>query len=255
MTDARFPERWLNDRRLLRLSDAAFRLFAVSLTWSVSNRTDGELDASDLALMPGIDPTAAGELVKAGLWMAGGSPSPTAAPWLIIEFASTQTSSSELQILTNARRREREKKRRQRARLLGDVPGEVSPGTAPDRPGQARPGTKTEGQVHWLPAEFSENAPDVRGAEGDAAGGNGHPPTPSQTRKRVHDGTNPDGPDVQHFSIEVHPQSQATDRNAREACPVCGVRQRLRTNGKLARHGPKTTPCRGSGMTPTGTAP
>jgi hypothetical protein len=78
MTDARFPERWLNDRRLLRLSDAAFRLFVVSLTWSVSNRTDGELDASDLALMPGIDPTAAGELARAGLWMAGGSPSPTA---------------------------------------------------------------------------------------------------------------------------------------------------------------------------------
>jgi hypothetical protein len=39
MTDARFPERWLNDRRLLRLSDAAFRLFVISLTWSVSNRT------------------------------------------------------------------------------------------------------------------------------------------------------------------------------------------------------------------------
>jgi hypothetical protein len=251
MTDARFPERWLNDRRLLRLSDAAFRLFVVSLTWSVSNRTDGELDASDLALMPGIDPAAAVELVRAGLWMAGGSPSPTAAPWLITEFASTQTSSSELQILTNARRREREKKRRQRARIPGDVPGDVSPGTAQDRPGQARPGAKTEGQAPWLPAEFS----DARGAEGDAAGGNGHPPTPSQTRKRVHDGPNPDGPDVQQIPIEVQLQSPAADRNAREACPVCGMKQRLRTNGKLARHGPKFTPCRGSGLALTGATP
>jgi hypothetical protein len=146
MTDARFPERWLNDRRLLRLSDAAFRLFVISLTWSVSNRTDGVLDTGDLTLIPGVNPAAAGELARAGLWMAGGSPSPTAAPWLIIEFASTQTSSSELQILTNARRREREKKRRQRARVLGDVPGEVSPGTAQDRLGQARrPKVKSTG--------------------------------------------------------------------------------------------------------------
>jgi hypothetical protein len=80
------------------------------------------------------------------------------------------------------------------------------------------------------------------------------PPTPSQTRKRVHDGTNPDGPDVQQIPIEVHLQSQATDRNAREACPVCGVKHKLRTNGKLTRHGPKFTPCRGSGMAITAAA-
>jgi hypothetical protein len=56
MTDARFPERWLNDRRLLRLSDAAFRLFVISLTWSVSNRTDGVLDTGDLTLIPASTP-------------------------------------------------------------------------------------------------------------------------------------------------------------------------------------------------------
>jgi hypothetical protein len=38
MTDARFPERWLQDRRVLRLSDVGFRLFTLSLAWSVSNR-------------------------------------------------------------------------------------------------------------------------------------------------------------------------------------------------------------------------
>jgi len=50
VTDARFPERWLNDRRVLRLSDPAFRLFVIPLTWSVSNRTDGDLYDDDLRL-------------------------------------------------------------------------------------------------------------------------------------------------------------------------------------------------------------
>jgi len=31
MTDARFPERWLNDRRVLRLSDVDFRTFVTTL--------------------------------------------------------------------------------------------------------------------------------------------------------------------------------------------------------------------------------
>jgi hypothetical protein len=33
------------------------------------------------------------------------------------------------------------------------------------------------------------------------------------------------------------------------------MKQRLHTNGKLARHGPKFTPCRGSGLTLTGATP
>ena len=48
MTDARMPERWLSDRRLLRLSDAAYRLHLTGLLWSVANRTDGEV-ANQLA--------------------------------------------------------------------------------------------------------------------------------------------------------------------------------------------------------------
>ena len=57
MTDARFPDRWLHDRRLLRLSDSEFRTFVTSLTWCVSNRTDGRLEHDDLAMVPPADPT------------------------------------------------------------------------------------------------------------------------------------------------------------------------------------------------------
>ena len=41
MTDARFPDRWLSDRRLQRLSDGHFRAFITSLAWSVTNRAEG----------------------------------------------------------------------------------------------------------------------------------------------------------------------------------------------------------------------
>jgi hypothetical protein len=41
VTDARFPDRWLSDKRIQRLSDGHFRSFITSLVWSVTNRTDG----------------------------------------------------------------------------------------------------------------------------------------------------------------------------------------------------------------------
>jgi hypothetical protein len=59
MTDARFPERWLNDRRVLRLPDDAFRLFVLSLAWSVANQTDGRIYDEDQALVPPARPAAA----------------------------------------------------------------------------------------------------------------------------------------------------------------------------------------------------
>jgi hypothetical protein len=106
------------------------------------------------------------------------------------------------------------------ARVAGNA------GSGRDGPGS----TKTEGRVHpWLPGEFSdENEYSSAAAPHDSAAAEGgmsvrtdvSPPTPSQTRKRVHDGTNPNGSGVQHTSVEVHLQSQATDRNAREAPPV-----------------------------------
>lgn len=146
MTDARFPERWLSDRRLQRLSDAHFRAFITSLTWSVSNRTNGVIEPEDLALIPNFAANSAKAFVKAGLWSARQE------GWLINDFGSTQTSSEQLAAAEAARRRERDKKARQRAAkraadqsaetstdavVPGDVPGD---NTGQDRPGKDRPG-------------------------------------------------------------------------------------------------------------------
>jgi hypothetical protein len=254
MTDARFPERWLNDRRVLRLSDAAFRLFVCGLAWSVANKTDGYLSDEDLALISGVNLDAAEALYDAELWwshMHGAQ---------ITEFEDTQSSRDELDALAARRRNDRRRKAAERARKATSASRlpSASRDSSRDshaervRTGQARPGAKTEGQAPpWLPVEFS----DARGAGDDAAGGNGHPPPPSQTRKRVHDGPNPHGSDVQNFSDRGTSRGQPADRNACEACPVCSMKQRLRTNGRLARHGPKFTPCRGSGLALTGATP
>src|SRR4051812_26062008 len=141
MTDARLPERWLNDRRVIRLTDGAFRTFVTSLVWSVANRTDGVIDPDDLDLVHGASRDKVPELVAAGLYEPHGS------VHLIVDFTATQTSRDQLLRLENVRRQEREKKARQRARKSeesehlspGMSPGTPSPGTVPgDRTGQDR---------------------------------------------------------------------------------------------------------------------
>ena len=132
MTDARFPERWLNDRRVLRLPDDAFRLFVVSLAWSVANQTDGRIYDDDLTLIP-ASARGSGQLAKAGLWER------VADYWLITVFEETQTSRADMEVLANARRRQRDKMRRRRG---GTVPGHVPGHGSGDstRTGQARTG-------------------------------------------------------------------------------------------------------------------
>jgi hypothetical protein len=137
MTDARFPERWLNDRRIMRLPNDAFRLFVVSLAWSVANRTDGRIYDDKLALMP-ASTSGVGQLAKCGLWER------IADYWLITVFEETQTTSADLEHLDHQRRKARDKKRRQRANaraprdVLGDVTRDVPPYST--RTGQARTG-------------------------------------------------------------------------------------------------------------------
>lgn len=122
MTDARFPERWLNDRRFVRLPDAPFRLYSMALMWSVANRTDGLIEGEDdLDLIrTGWNEKDVEALVREGLWYE----SSQGDSWLIVDFEDTQTSRHDLDVLDNARRRERDKKRRQRASRVGAVPGD-----------------------------------------------------------------------------------------------------------------------------------
>jgi hypothetical protein len=140
MTDARFPERWLNDRRILRLPDDAFRMFVTGLAWSVSNRTNGVIFDDDLELLPRVTPPAAAHLAAAGLWTRqedGGF-------WVIADFGGTQTTREQLEATELARKKARDKKRKQRA-AAAPSPG-TSPGTTQARPGQARKGQAgTEG--------------------------------------------------------------------------------------------------------------
>lgn len=140
MTDARLPERWLVDRRLLRLSDSAYRTFTTALLWSVANRTDGRLEAGDVDLMLGARSLDVPELLKAGLMDRDGT------DLTLVDFEATQTSRNELEVLENNRRREREKKQRQRAKGTGSadtttVPGDSPEGSTPVRvPGTAQAG-------------------------------------------------------------------------------------------------------------------
>jgi len=114
MTDARFPERWLNDRRIVRLSADGFRLFITALVWSVSNRTDGVIGDDELVLLPNVDPSCADELGKAGMWKRRKD------TWLMVDFEATQTTSAQLVGLEHQRAHERDKKARQRAHNRGD---------------------------------------------------------------------------------------------------------------------------------------
>ncbi|NQX11365.1 hypothetical protein HQQ80_06995 [Microbacteriaceae bacterium VKM Ac-2855] len=145
MVDARMPERYLLDRRIGRLSDAEFRSYITATIWSVSNRTDGVIVADDLPLIPRFSTSAVLAFVALALWVETGD-----GRWLICDFAQTQTSKHELEVVENMRRRDREKKARQRAAkagleaepspafadVPGDVPRDVSPGQ--HRQGQAR---------------------------------------------------------------------------------------------------------------------
>jgi hypothetical protein len=147
MTDARLPERWLTDRRLRRLPDAAFRLFITSLLWSVANKTDGVLYDDDLPLIPDVDLGCADRLAKAGLWGRDRD------RWIIAVFEDTQTSAAELDGLAARRRADRRRKAAQRRRESAEASDQSRDGSRdmsrdPLRTGQARPGKdrRTKGE-------------------------------------------------------------------------------------------------------------
>lgn len=120
MTDARFPERWLNDRRFRRLSDGEYRSYAVALLWAVLNRTDGDVPARDLPYIPDFVPSHADRLVEAKLW------APAGAGWLILDFEATQTSKGQLDGLDARKRQDADRQRAKRDRDRASASSPVS---------------------------------------------------------------------------------------------------------------------------------
>jgi hypothetical protein len=157
MTDARFPERWLNDRRVVRLSDGAFRLYVTSLAWSASNRTDGHLEPEDVKLIHGVDSAKSGELVAAELWRQ------TPRGWYVVEFANTQTSREQLEGLEHKRHMDRERKARERARARG--------GNADEPPGGGSPSEGVSAVTSDVTAPVTHRPEQGQGLKGKALTG------------------------------------------------------------------------------------
>jgi hypothetical protein len=180
MTDARFPERWLNDARLQRVSPAAYRLFANALMWSVSNRTDGHVPTWALGLIPWSEPGDAKELVQVSLWLDHISDG-----WIIGDYEDTQTTRDDLEILTRGRRTQAASKRRRRHHAQGDhslcdmdncpCPPDIYPDVPQDspRPGQARTGQ--DRQTHVQEKNLRGVDP-PKGSPVLQSGGLAHPP-------------------------------------------------------------------------------
>lgn len=136
MTDARHPERWLVDRRFLRLSADDYRAYSMALIWAVSNRTDGRLCLEDLPCIPYFNADQAQSLVDSGLWSRDDD------GWSIDDYLLTQSSKAQLESAENARVKDAERKARDRAKLKSSV--RFSP---PDRPSDNSGISTTSGVV------------------------------------------------------------------------------------------------------------
>lgn len=151
MTDARLPERWLNDRRFKsrRLSDAGYRSYMNALVWSVANRTDGVIERGDLEDIPDFNPAVVPELMGGDLW----EPLGVGDRWLIYDFETTQSGKDMLESVEKRKAWDRNRKARKAAEKLaaeragqmdstGNSTGNSAVEIPPDsyRPGQARPG-------------------------------------------------------------------------------------------------------------------
>ncbi|MDV2979018.1 UNVERIFIED_CONTAM: hypothetical protein Q9R71_17765 [Actinomycetes bacterium ARC8] len=109
--DSRFPTYYLQDRRVLKASPTAFRLFVIGSAWSVSNMTDGLIPTDDFPLIPLAQAHDAETLVSLGLW------SKVDAGWRITDFLKIQTSASQMEAsLANRRAADAERQRKKYAK-------------------------------------------------------------------------------------------------------------------------------------------
>lgn len=140
MTDARLPERWLNDIRLRKLTAPEFRTYMVVLLWCVANRTNGRLEADNVPFIPDADGGHAGRLVELNLW------APVPGGWIIVDFSSTQTSREQLEGLELKKQqdRTRSKNYRDRRKAEGASRDNSRDDIGQDRPGQDKQAFTTE---------------------------------------------------------------------------------------------------------------
>ncbi|MET4157957.1 hypothetical protein [Agromyces sp. PvR057] len=108
MTDFRFPERWLLDRRFARLSADALAAYVTAGAWCVSNRTDGAMTRDDLSGIPRMTDALAAVLVAAALLAE------TPDGWHMLDFAETQTSRANLESAALAREADSQARKRRR---------------------------------------------------------------------------------------------------------------------------------------------
>jgi hypothetical protein len=170
MPDARMPERYLNDRRIMKLTAEEFRAYVLTTIWCVSNRTDGYVLTEDLDVMWWMNNVKSDTFVKRDLWAT------TAEGWHLLDFLSMQTSRAEFERLEDMRKAEREKKRRQRANAKGeatihtptfsspgDIPGDVSglvPGDGTGKAGRDNESdyAQVEAQDDWAAVSSDDAA-------------------------------------------------------------------------------------------------
>lgn len=168
MTDARFPERWLNDRRIMRLPADVFRGWFLATVWTVANRTEGRIEDSDVDLIPGLTPAMLEHLEGVDLVTRDGH------AWCLCDWEGVQSSREQLEALERKKRGDRERQRRKRERdreaeALRDGSRDVTrdvhaTDSGQDRPGQARTGkdksAQNEGEsVRWPEARKPGSPP------------------------------------------------------------------------------------------------
>jgi hypothetical protein len=258
------------------LSDAAFRTHIEALLWTMRRETGGWIHDRDIRrFAETANPAeAVRQLVGLGWWHhpAGDGRHPSGDPDRepgadpsLFRIIANMDDQPEPDVIEARRRKTAERVKRHRRKMAGldpDQPDSRSNGVTGrvTRDGSGRVGTgrpKTVGRglkavdpivkSAALVARPADVAEQYRPAEGGTSvRPDVSPPTPLQSRKRDHNGSNPNGPDAQHFSTEVHLQSQATDRNAREAlrpgerrdCLVCGTANLLvMVTGRFRPHG------------------
>lgn len=192
MTDARFPERWLNDLRFQEITGEDFRAYSFALMWSVANRTDGIISPHRLRFIPGMTMDTPDRLIAAGLWVALSDGN-----WLIDSFTVTQTTRRELDALDRTRAKEAENKRLKRLQERQNaadnnetaghagVPPDVRPPDPPKVPldveSPSEPLREIAGQRGVRPDVRGDVRTDTPRTEIETAPGQEVPPTNSKT--------------------------------------------------------------------------